>query len=60
MEELKERNREDEEIKIKEEEDAKNIADSIKFEEEIEENTKKLKDENVDENESKDDKSTKE
>lgn len=62
LEELKERNREDEEIKIKEDEDAKNLADSAKFEEEIEESTNKLKEEkeNVDENESKEDKSTKE
>jgi AFG3 family protein len=37
LDELRERDREDEEIKIKEEEDAKNLADSAKFEEEIEE-----------------------
>ena len=60
LDELRERDKEDEQIKIKEEEDAKNLVDSAKFEEEIEENTKKLKGENVDENESKEDKSTKE
>jgi hypothetical protein len=37
LEELKERVKEDEQIKIKEEEDAQNLADSAKFEEEIEE-----------------------
>jgi len=39
LEELRERDRDDEAIKIKEAEDAKNLADSVKFEEEIEENS---------------------
>ena len=40
LEELRERDRDDEAIKIKEAEDAKNLADSVKFEEEIEEKSK--------------------
>lgn len=39
LEELRERNKEDEQIKINEEEEAaQTLADSVKFEEEIEEN----------------------